>query len=732
LVVVLGITAGTIIVVGLIVLWGRRSMGSSEGTEPSLVRSWLAMTLVIGLVLFCGVALFLSDTDLRNVLIGGLAASAGTAIAFYFSSKSADQARQDVLQATFGTETVPGLKGCTGEEALTRLGQTSLKLVVDPASSTAAGAVVDSQVPPKDSQVRKGSRVVVTLVDSDQSDGGGGQPAPPGGARPAGGGAGAQPAGGGAQPAGGGGQPAPPGGARPAAGGGGRPAAEMGPRPGGHPVRITIDGEHPGPTVPADFAGLSFERGPVAAGNTGVSGNVFSPANTSLVTLFRTLGLGSLRIGGGTVDQMIPAGTGSDGFTAIDDLFAFAAATGVKIIYSLRLLNPAADPIADLEQVHTQAAGHIWDQYRAHVASFAIGNEPDWHSYHSCEGHLVDPAIFETVSHVPGSAYASYLTHWRGLADAIVAAAPGALLSGPDLGAYTTKTYTPDPVSGVSWTEQFARDEKDSGRITEVTQHYYVGDSPGATTAPQAISNMLSREWVTGTTIGTQSQNTTYTPYPWLYDNNLAPVLAAGLRYRLTESNDYLGGVAGASDAFASALWALDHLHWWAAHGAAGVNFHNRRGLCTATIVPDPASPGAYTINPKAYGIKAFTLGSAGRIKPVRTQNPDGVNVTAYCIGGGGEDYVTVVNKAHGADAAAAAVTIVPPSPGVQAVQVMTLAGGQPGDARGNKVTLGGATITSGTPWDGTWSPLPASPGGGISLTVQATTAAIVKIQSRG
>lgn len=160
---VLGIAAGAIIVAGLIVLWGRTVMKTSGETDQSLVRSWLALTLVIGLVLFCGVSLFLSDTNLRSVLIGGLTASAGTAIAFYFSSKSADQARQDILKVTFGSETVPDLKGCTREKALGRLGQTSLQLVVDPASSTAGDATVVSQIPVKDSQVLKGSQVVVKL-----------------------------------------------------------------------------------------------------------------------------------------------------------------------------------------------------------------------------------------------------------------------------------------------------------------------------------------------------------------------------------------------------------------------------------------------------------------------------------------------------------------------------------------------------------------------------------------
>ena len=498
-------------------------------------------------------------------------------------------------------------------------------------------------------------------------------------------------------------------------------------RPRPHPVTISIDTEHPGPVVPDDFAGLSFERGPLNPGNAGVTGYLFSPDNSSLVTLFRNLGLRNLRIGGGSVDTMIPAGTGSDGFTGIDNLFAFAAAAGANVIYSLRLLNPSANPISDLKSIDAQVAGYIWQHHRPNLASFAIGNEPDWHSYHTYPGHLLDPAIYEEVAGVPGSAYPSYLADWRSFADEVAAAATGALLSGPETGAYSTLTYTPGPETGLSWTQWFAEDEGNSGRMADFTQHYYVGAGPGNTTAQQAISNMLSPEWVNGTAPGTQPTGTTYTPYPWLYASNLAPVAAAGLRYRLTESNDYLTGVPGASNAFASALWALDYLHWWAAHAAAGVNFHNKQWLYTDTIVPAP-SGGGYATTPKGYGIKAFTLGSAGQVKPVRIQNPDGINLTAYCVGGAGGDYVTVINKAHGASAGDAAVTIIPPGPPGPGVQVMTLAGGQPGDARGTRAALGGATITGEGAWDGKWSPVVTDPRAGISLTVKATTAAIVRL----
>jgi len=502
---------------------------------------------------------------------------------------------------------------------------------------------------------------------------------------------------------------------------------------GAHPVTVTIDAGSPGPAVPDDFAGLSFERGPLNPGNAGVPGHLFSPASHSLVTLFRNLGLRNLRIGGGSVDEFVPAGLGGDGFAGIDNLFAFAAAAGVRVIYTLRLLNPAGRRIADLPSVHARAAGHIWRRHRENLASFAIGNEPDWHAFHSYEGHPLDPAIREEISGVPGSAYPSYLACWRALARAVGDAAPGAPLSGPDTGAYTTQTYTPDPETGVSWTERFARDEAGSGRVADITQHHYVGGGPGETTARQAISNMLSPEWVQGTAVGTQPAGTTYFPYAWFHASNLAPVAAAGLRYRLTEANDYLGGVPGASNAFASALWALDYLHWWAAHGAAGVNFHNKQWLRTATVVPDPAAPGGgYATTPKGYGIKAFAIGSAGRVKPVAVRNPDGINLTAYCVGGAGADFVTIINKTHGAGAADAAVTIAPPGRGVPRAEVMTLAGPQPGEVTGARATLGGAAITGGAPWHGTWTALSADPAAGVGLTVRAATAAVVRVRSAG
>ena len=161
----LGIVAAAILVAGLVVLWSRRSFKDADNADQGVVRSWLALALVIGLVLFCGVAIFVNNANLENVLVGGLTASAGTAVAYYFSSKAADQARQDILNAAVGTETVPDLHRLTKDDAQKRLGQTSFQLVVSPASSQSANATVSTQVPEKDSQARRASSVVVTLED---------------------------------------------------------------------------------------------------------------------------------------------------------------------------------------------------------------------------------------------------------------------------------------------------------------------------------------------------------------------------------------------------------------------------------------------------------------------------------------------------------------------------------------------------------------------------------------
>lgn len=526
-------------------------------------------------------------------------------------------------------------------------------------------------------------------------------------------------------------------------------AGDRSPAPAGaaaEPVSLVVDTGARGLVIPPDFAGLSFERGALNYGNADVPGYFFAASNTGLVTLFRNAGIKNVRIGGNTVDQQIPAGTGSDGYLGVDNLFAFAAAAGANVIYSLRLYDPSAQPIPGLVSEDASAARYIWRRYHALLSSYAIGNETDWHSF-----HLGDPAVYETTPGEPGTAYPSYLADWRKFANAVQDLVPGARFCGPDTGNYGTRggvpyvTFTPDAATGVSWTEKFAEDEGGTRRIKDATQHFYVGGSPFDTTAGQAIDNMLSAEWVERTDIGTQpagtgSGTTAYVPYPWLYSQIVSPVVATGLPCRLTESNDYLTGIPGASDTFAAALWALDYMHWWAAHGASGVNFHNKQWIYTDTITPgvgtydplagscSPPGCGNYRVSPKGYAIKAFGLGARGETKPVSVAKPPGVNVTAYAVGGDRDLYVTVINKTYGAAATNVRVNIVPRSfPWTDAAS-MTLAAGEQGDPSSYNATIGGAAITNDAPWQGKWTALNPGSQGQVAVTVPAATATVVRI----
>lgn len=531
-----------------------------------------------------------------------------------------------------------------------------------------------------------------------------------------------------------------------------RGIARGGPGSGGastEPVSVVVDATAAGPPIPSDFTGLSFERGILNSGNAGVSGYFLSPSNTELVTLFRNAGIKSVRIGGNTVDQQIPAGTGSDGYTGVDQLFAFASAAGANVIYSLRMMDPSANPVPNLVSDDASAAQYISQRYSGLLSSYAIGNEPDWHSY-----HVNDPAIFETNPAEPGSAYPSYLVDWRKFAGAIQALVPDAPFSGPDTGNYGTRgglpyvTFTPTQATGVSWTVQFAGDEGGARGLTDATQHFYVGGSPFDTTGPQAIANMLSPDWVEQSEIGTQPTGTgsttptAYVPYLWLYTHAVAPVVGLGLPVRLTESNDYLNGISGASDVFASALWALDYMHWWAAHGASGVNFHNKQWIYTDTVTPaagtyDPltgrcSAPGCgnYRVTPKGYAIKAFDLGAQGGVKPANVSKPPDVNVTAYAVGSDSDLYVTVINKTYGSGAKDARVTIVPTDFRWTEAASITLAAGEPGNESSATATLGGAAITNSGPWQGSWTALPNGSQGRIAVTVPATTAMVVWVHA--
>jgi Putative Ig domain len=97
---ILWLIVGGIIAAGVVVVWGRWLLKRGQGgPAASIIRSWIAISLVIGLLVFCAATLLGNNSSLQSILFGGLIASTGAAVAFYFSSQGADQARADILNA---------------------------------------------------------------------------------------------------------------------------------------------------------------------------------------------------------------------------------------------------------------------------------------------------------------------------------------------------------------------------------------------------------------------------------------------------------------------------------------------------------------------------------------------------------------------------------------------------------------------------------------------------------
>jgi hypothetical protein len=172
-----GLIVGFVILGGIVTAFGRSRLegsykarsggaqGDQGGPDRTFMRSWLAISLVGGLLIFSAVSFQLDDTTLRSSLLGGVIASAGAATAFYFASKSADQARQDILNASVPTTTTPNLVGHTKAQVNAALAGTPLYLDASPATA-GDDWVATLQDPQANQQTPSGSRVHVVFAEN--------------------------------------------------------------------------------------------------------------------------------------------------------------------------------------------------------------------------------------------------------------------------------------------------------------------------------------------------------------------------------------------------------------------------------------------------------------------------------------------------------------------------------------------------------------------------------------
>jgi hypothetical protein len=447
------------------------------------------------------------------------------------------------------------------------------------------------------------------------------------------------------------------------------------------PVTIAIDPAQAGPNISSDFPGLSYETALLLQGSNGR--HFFSPDNKALVQMFRTLGVKSLRVGGNTAErETVPIPGKAD----IDQLFAFAKAAGVKVIYTLRLKG--ADPQADAE-----LARYIMERYQSELTCFALGNEPEKMAK-DFAGYRDEFLRFVAVITAPTNV-------------------PNARFCGPS----TTHKNAP-------WAGQFARDFGHDRRVALVTQHEYPARSGTNVASVAAGSEKLL------------SPNLLKV-YQTFYDEFVPAALANGIPYRLEEANSFSnGGAAGVSDAFAAALWGLDYLYWWAAHSAAGVNFH------TGGYVPgtQPRGPMKYAVfwnsgegfaaRPVAYALLAFNLAAPGRLVPAKlSADATAINLRAYATLAQDKTlYLTLINKELGPSTSDAELTLIPGKAYTRGEVMLLTAPGSDVAAKAG-VMLGGAAINEEGGWKGAWTLLAApSSKGQFILKLPAATAAMVRL----
>ena len=176
-IVALSLTVGLVIAAGIVTaasrswLEGRTAdagnatqSGSARAPDRTLIRSWLAVSLAGGLLLFCAISFGLDDTTLRSTLIGGLVANAGAAIAFYFASKASDQARHDILTASFPSVLVPTLLGKNEHDVNAIMATTSLHLLARPPDRDPNAATIVNQNPAAGQMVPQSSPINVEFA----------------------------------------------------------------------------------------------------------------------------------------------------------------------------------------------------------------------------------------------------------------------------------------------------------------------------------------------------------------------------------------------------------------------------------------------------------------------------------------------------------------------------------------------------------------------------------------
>lgn len=453
------------------------------------------------------------------------------------------------------------------------------------------------------------------------------------------------------------------------------PANAVRPRP----VSVSIATGRPGPTIAPDFVGLSFEAGSLPQLSAQARGG-------NLIALLGSISPGVLRFGGSSLDSRTAwssDGSGPSWATTLitpadlQSLAAIARATGWSVLLGVDLAHYDPQSAGAEAQAAQGALGGA-------LRGIEIGNEPN---ALAAQGWRTEPWGFDEYQQ-QADAYRL----------AIADAAPGVALAGPDVS-------SPVPLD---WVTAEALDEAPA----LLTAHYYSGsceEHPLPTLAKLMSKRVHDSERAALTALARISA-------------------ASGIPLRLDEANNIAcGGLAGVSNTFGAALWALDYLLRAMRAGVAGVNFHDTLvcGGYSPLCIPSATTAGNLVAQPEWYALLlAGRLGGERLIAATARRQPQGTAIGAFLRGDGRVDLLVVDERPLGAPTLD--IRLAAPARFKRGTVLRLTA---PSLYATTGVDLGGASVGG----DGRWQP--ARPleriGGGrrpLHMTVRPSTAALVTL----
>lgn len=363
------------------------------------------------------------------------------------------------------------------------------------------------------------------------------------------------------------------------------------------PLAVSVTDTETGQPLAPGFTGLSIEYPALHE----YAGRNPSNVNPVFEQLIQGLAPGSapvLRIGGDTADQtwwpvagmLRPPGVTyalTKNWVAVAR--KLAQVTGAQYTFDINLA--ADNPLLAAVEGRELVAG----VGRKYVSALEIGNEPDLYTVFGWYTNHAGKPVKARGGGYSMQSYASQLATWR-------AVLPSVPLVGPAL-------------ATESWVPSFSTLKAADPQLAGFTLHDYplrsCGPLPTDVNYP-AIPNLLADSSSAGVA------------------QSLLPAVEAaqalGLPLRLDELNTAsCEGMAGVSNSFASALWALDTFFNLAAVGVEGVNIHTLPGSAYAPF-SFTLKHGQWsgTVNPIYYGMLMFAQSFPAGARLLSVSAPQG------------------------------------------------------------------------------------------------------------